>query len=403
MAKSEEKMLTETEAWKQLQDLFGDDSVVRPDEAVRADIIRTGSPSLDRAIGVGGWPRGRLIQLAGAPSSGKTLLAMIAIANWQKLHPENCAAFLDAEFTYSPEWAAKVGVDNDRIYLVKNNEAAKLFTGLVGKVKKHATTGKLTKIAGLFDMIEAGQMITYIHPITKKKLTLNCGRMGVVVLDSIANIQVPQEIEADSGKALVAPIARFLTTELKKLTPGIAKANVAMIGINQVRVNVGQMFGNPEDTPGGKALKHACSIMVEVGPMFGADNLILDKNDEKQGHKIKAKVTKNKLSAPAKVAELFVDFRSGVTNLAEELLDLGVKVGLVERPNNRSYVIENQKLSSRDEAIKYVEQNLERLEDLVREFYLAGKEKITEEEIAEYKTIHDPFSMSDDEEEGGEE
>lgn len=246
MAKGEEKVLSEVDAWKQLEDLFGADSIVRPDEVVRTEFVRTGSPSLDRAVGVGGWPRGRLIQLAGAPSSGKTLMALIAIANWQREHPENCAAFLDAEFTYSPEWAAKFGVDNDRIYLVKNNEAAKLFTGLVGKVKKHPTTGKITKIAGLFDMIESGQFITYVHPDTKKKLTLNCGRMGIIVLDSIANIQVPQEIEADAGKALVAPIARFLTTELKKLTPGIAKANVVMIGINQVRVEVGKMFGDPE-------------------------------------------------------------------------------------------------------------------------------------------------------------
>jgi recombination protein RecA len=246
MAKGEDKVLSETDAWKQLEDLFGGDSIVRPDEVVKTDFIRSGTPSLDRAIGVGGWPRGRLIQLAGAPSSGKTLMALIAIANWQKEHPDNCAAFLDAEFTYSPEWAAKFGVDNDRIYLVKNNEAAKLFTGLVGKVKKHPVTGKITKIAGLFDMIESGQQITYVHPVTKKKLTLDCGRMGVIVLDSIANIQVPQEVEADTGKALVAPIARFLTTELKKLTPGIAKANVCMIGINQVRVEVGKMFGDPE-------------------------------------------------------------------------------------------------------------------------------------------------------------
>ena len=398
MAKGEEKVLTETDAWKQLEDLFGGDSIVRPDEVVRTDFIKSGTPSLDRAIGVGGWPRGRLIQLAGAPSSGKTLMALIAIANWQKEHPENCAAFLDAEFTYSPEWAAKFGVDNDRIYLVKNNEAAKLFTGLVGKVKKHPTTGKITKIAGLFDMIESGQHITYVHPDTKKKLTLNCGRMGVIVLDSIANIQVPQEIEADAGKALVAPIARFLTTELKKLTPGIAKSNVCMIGINQVRVNVGQIWGNPEDTPGGKALKHACSIMVEVGPMGGADNLILDAREERQGHKIRAKISKNKLGAPFKVAEFFVDFRSGISNVSEELLDLGVKLELFERPNNRSYVIAGEKLSSRDLAIEYITANRDSVEDMIRNCYMNGGDSVRASEIADTEVPTDPFY--DDEEEG---
>jgi recombination protein RecA len=394
MAKGEEKVLSEVDAWKQLEDLFGSDSIVRPDEVVKTDYIRTGSASLDRAIGVGGWPRGRLIQLAGAPSSGKTLLALIAIANWQKKHPDNCAAFLDAEFTYSPEWAAKFGVDNDRVYLVKNNEAAKLFTGLVGKVKKHPTTGKITKIAGLFDMIESGQTITYVHPDTKKRLTLDCGRMGVIVLDSIANIQVPQEVEADAGKALVAPIARFLTTELKKLTPGIAKSEVVMIGINQVRVNVGQMFGNPEDTPGGKALKHACSIMVEVGPMSGVDNLIFDANEERQGHKIRAKITKNKLGSPFKVGEFFVDFRSGVAKVEEELLDLGAKLGVFERPNNRTYVINGEKLSSRELALEYIRGRKDEIEDVIRQHYLSGNDSGASE-IVEEEVSQDPFSDDD--------
>lgn len=372
MAKGEEKMMSETEAWKQLEELFGSDSVVRPDEVVKTDVIMTTTPSLDRALGVGGWPRGRLIQLAGAPSSGKTLLALLAIAEWQSEHPDNCAAFLDAEYTYSAEWAAKFGVDNDRVYLIKSNEAAKIFGGLVGKVKKNSVTGKLTKIPGLFDMIAAGQSISYVHPETKKKVNLNCGRMGVIVLDSIANLQVPQEIEADVGKSLMAAVARFLTVELKKLTPGVAKSNVAMIGINQVRVNPGQMFGNPEDTPGGKALKHACSIMVEVGPMSGADNLILDSREEKQGHKIRAKITKNKLGAPFKVAEFFVDFRSGVVKKGEELLELGVKLNLFERPNNRSYIINGEKLSSRDAAIEYCETNKISVEKMIREHYLSG-------------------------------
>ncbi len=398
MAKAEEKLMSETEAWKQLEELFGSDSVVRPDEVIKTDIIRSTTPALDRALGVGGWPRGRLIQLAGAPSSGKTLLALLAIAEWQSEHPDNCAAFLDAEFTYSAEWAAKFGVDNDRIYLIKSNEAAKIFGGLVGRVKKNAVTGKLTKIPGLFDMISSGQTISYTHPETKKKVNLNCGRMGVIVLDSIANLQVPQEVEAEVGKSLMAAVARFLTVELKKLTPGIAKANVAMIGINQVRVNPGQMFGNPEDTPGGKALKHACSIMVEVGPMSGADNLILDSREEKQGHKIRAKITKNKLAAPFKVAEFFVDFRSGVVRKGEELLELGVKLAMFERPNNRSYIINGEKLSSRDSAIEYCDKNKDLIEASIRDYYLSGADSSSDmSEAVEQGDTDNPF---DDEIEG---
>ncbi len=394
MAKGEEKLLSDSEAWKSLEELFGPDSVVRPDQTIKTDIVRTGTPALDRAIGIGGWPRGRLIQLAGAPSSGKTLLALIAMANWQAQDPENCVAFIDAEYTYSAEWAAKFGVDNDRVYLVKTNEAAKAFAGLVGRVKKNQQTGKLTKVPGLFDMIKTGQTISYVNPSTKKKVTLNCGKMGVIVLDSIANLQVPQELEAEVGKALMAAVARFLTVELKKLTPGIAEANVAMIAINQVRVNPGEMWGNPETTPGGKALKHACSIMVEVGPMSGADNLILDAREEKQGHKIRAKITKNKVSSPFKVAEFFVDFRSGVSNVEEELLDLGVKIGIIERPNNRSYIIMGEKLSSRDLAIEYCKQNSQSLENEIRVTYLSGGD--TSEKEVDVLSDTDPFEEGEE-------
>jgi RecA/RadA recombinase len=531
-----EKLMTESEAWRHLEDLFGSDSVIRPDEVIKTDIIRTKTPSLDRALGVGGWPRGRLVQLAGAPSSGKTLLALLAIAEWQSKDPENCAVFIDAEYTYSSSWAAKFGVDNDRVYLVKGNEAAKIFGGLVGRVKKNQATGKLTKVPGLFDMISSGQKITYVHPDTKKKLTLDCGKMGVVVLDSIANLQVPQEVEAEVGKSLMAAVARFLTVELKKLTSGIAKSNVLMIGINQVRVDPGQMFGNPEcldpmttrvkvrhkvmdmaiyqeylvhdlfskfvknldynrpenidvsdlnleiesfdfekkeivwerinnlivkepvlehyqlgdlrgtgghlvyndsresfirldahpdaikvskpinvvdfsinrvknyfanghlnhnTTPGGKALKHACSVMVEVGPISGSDNLILDSREEKQGHKIRAKVTKNKLGPPFKVAEFFVDFRSGVVRKGEELLDLGVKLNIFERPNNRSYIICSEKLSSRESAIQFCEDNSLKVEELIRDFYINGGDSSLEETIEESQSS-DPLNEAEE-------
>ncbi len=270
-----EKLLTGSDAYKQLSSLFGEDSVVRPESIQKVDIIKTNSPGLDRAIGVGGWPRGRLIQIAGQQSSGKTLLSLCAIAQWQALDPENCAAFLDAEFTYDPRWAAKFGVDNDRVYLVKSNDAAPLFTGLVGKVRKNKVTQKVTKVAGLFDMIESNQEITYENPATKKVVTLKCGKMGVIVLDSVANLQTPTESEAEVGKQNMALTARFLSVELKKLTPGIARSNVAFIAINQVRTDLGKMFGNPESSPGGRALKHACSLMVEVAPMGGVDNVLL--------------------------------------------------------------------------------------------------------------------------------
>ncbi len=167
---------------------------------------------------------------------------------------------------------------------------------------------------------------------------------------------------------------------------------VVDFSINRVKNYFANGHLNHNTTPGGKALKHACSIMVEVGPMSGADNLILDEREEKQGHKIRAKITKNKVSAPFKVAEFFVDFRSGVTNVAEELLDLGVKVALIERPNNRSYVILGEKQSSRDLAIEFVSKNKEEVERTIREAYLSGADAAPsgKPEI-EIENTDDPF------------
>lgn len=170
--------------------------------------------------------------------------------------------------------------------------------------------------------------------------------------------------------------------------------SVADFSINRIKNYFANGQLNHNTTPGGKALKHACSIMVEVGPMSGADNLILDAREEKQGHKIRAKVTKNKVSSPFKVAEFFVDFRSGVSNVEEELLDLGVKIGIIERPNNRSYIIMGEKLSSRDLAIEYCKQNSQALENEIRVTYLSGGD--TSEKEVEVLSDTDPFEEGEE-------
>jgi recombination protein RecA len=385
------KELSEGQAWKHIVDLFGDESVFHPEEVQKVDIIRTGSPSLDSAITIGGWPRGRLIQLAGKESSGKTFMAMMAMARWQSLDPENCVAFLDAEYTYDPVWAKTLGIDNDRVFLVKSNAAGDIFTGLVGKVKKNKQTGKVTKIPGLLDMIERGMTIT--HKVDGRTITLNLAKMGVIVLDSIAAMETPTESASDVGKQNIALMARFLSTELKKLRPLIAKANVAMIAINQVRVNVGQMFGNPEGTSGGRALKHACSLMIEVAPISGADNVLIDEQGNKIGHKVRAKISKNKLGPPARRAEFFNNFTSGVVNTGEELLDLGVAWGMIVRPNNRSYIINDETLTSRAMAIEYVEENATEIEQSIRSIYL-NQGKVDDsaiQEPVEETVLNNPF------------
>ncbi len=386
------KELTETQAYKQIESLFGEDAVFADmDEVPDIEVIKTPSPSLDRMIGVGGWPRGRLTQLAGKEASGKTMLAHLTIAYWQSLDPDNCAAFLDAEFNYNKDWAAGLGVDNDRVFLIKTNEAAKLFQGLVGKVKVNKQTKKTTKIAGLFDMIKDGQVMTY-KSASGKKCSFDLGKMGVVVLDSIAAMQPPMEVTSDVGKQNMALMARFLSVELKKLTPGIAASNVAMIVINQVRVDPGKMFGNPEGTPGGRALKHACSLMVEVGPKSGAENMLKDENDELLGRKIGVKIAKNRFAPPHKKGEYFAKFDEGVIEREQELLDSGSITGIIQRPNNRTYIIGDEKLSSKADALSYIKDNYDLVESIVRDSYLSNDpivEKAEEEDIEEILT--NPF------------
>lgn len=395
--KKEAELMSESDAYKHIVDLFGDNTVYNPSEIEAVETFTTRSPNLDRALGVGGWARGRIYQLAGRPSSGKTFMSLIAMAEWQSKDPENCCCFIDAEFTYDPVWAAKLGIDNDRVLLIKTNDAEKIFTGLVGRFKKNQKTGVVSHIPGILDMIKDGQYM--MHKVNSKQIRLNLGKMGVMVLDSIAAMGAPSELESDVGKIQMSPLARFLTTELRKLTPAVAQANVCFIAINHVKDKINTMgFGNPETTPGGAAFKHACSVMLMVAPMFSSDNQILDSREEKIGHKIKVKVDKNKMATPFKTAEFFISFNEGVTRVEEQLLELALMYGVIKKLNNISYDINGQKVSSKDSALEYVKTNRESIEEAVRNMYLFGDVVTLENEhSAEFPDVQNPFDGIEEE------
>lgn len=226
-----------SEGEKDLLSLFGEDTLYLDGDigTVGAyEIIRTGSPSLDYALGIGGMPRGRIIQLAGKESSGKTLLSMLCMKSWLNENPDNTVMFIDAEYTYDANWARSLGVDTSRVIVAKTNDAKKIFEGLLGKMTVNKTTGKASKsVKGVLDLVKEG-----VDPRFKN--------LGLVVLDSVAAMNTPMEADAAVAKQHMAPMPRFLSTELKKLTPAIADANVTMIFINQVRTDPGVMYGNPE-------------------------------------------------------------------------------------------------------------------------------------------------------------
>lgn len=383
-----DKILSEAQALNQLSSLFGEEAISHPEINTKVEVISSGSLSLDYAIGAGGIPRGRITQFAGKESSGKTFLALQTAANWQRMHPDNCFAFLDAEFTYDPEWAEKFGIDNDRVFYVKSNEAEKLFSGLVGKVKVNSATKKETKVAGLFDMVKMGQKITVPGPDGRKN-NLDLSRLGLVILDSVAAMQPPAERQSDVGKQNMALMARFLSVELRKITPGVADANVAMILINQLRVDPGKMFGNPEDTPGGRALKHACSLMINFAPLSGADNTVTNSDGDKIGHRVRAKIGKNKVGPPYRTSEYIIEYEKGIVSHAEEALEVGQKLGVIDRPSVRSYEMFDEKFSSKKDALAYIEGNLDMVITEIKNNFSKSLDKTEEDQ--ELEILNNPF------------
>ena len=375
-----------SEGEKDLLSLFGEDTLYLDGDIGTVgtyDIIKTGSPSLDYALGIGGMPRGRIIQLAGKESSGKTLLSLLCMKSWLDENPDNTVMFIDAEYTYDANWARSLGVDTSRVVVAKTNDAKKIFEGLLGKMTVNKTTGKASKsVKGVLDLVKEG-----VDPRFKN--------LGLIVLDSVAAMNTPMEVDAAIGKQNMAPMPRFLSTELKKLTPAIADANVSMIFINQIRVNPGVMYGNPEDSPGGKALKHACSVMVNMAPISGADSKVEDENENVIGHKVRAKIQKNKVGAPFREAVYTIKYTEGIINREEELLDLAVLCKIINRPNNRSYELGNDKFSSRQAMIDYLKDEacFGGVEDLCRSKYLSGEVAgpviSDQEESEEIETLFD--------------
>jgi len=316
--------------WKMMERQHGSEGlfVGNQEMTTYSDVISTGSYALDDALGIWGLPRGRAIQLAGFESSGKTLLALTTVAEWQKKDPKNWGLFIDAEFTFDAKWAESLGVDVSRLYVYRENKAAAIFDRLTGIPAKRSKDGTLKKTKpGILDLeVETGGT-----------------GLGIIVLDSLATIQPPQEEASRAGKDNIALIARFLPPVLRNLTPMLSKTGVLFIAINQIRFQPGVMYGDPTTSSGGMAWKHACSTVVNLGMIKKAESYTLDEEKERIGHRIRARITKNKLAPPFRVSEFDIIYTKGIVNREEEVRDIGVRYGIIARPNNRSWVMDEQK------------------------------------------------------------
>jgi len=298
----------------QIERAFGKGSVMKlgaREQVVEVDAVSTGSLGLDIALGIGGLPRGRIIEVYGPESSGKTTLTLHAIAEAQK--KGGVGAFIDAEHALDPTYARKLGVNTDEL---------------------------------LISQPDTGEQALEIADTLVRS-----GAVDIVVIDSVAALTPRAELEGEMGDAHVGLQARLMSQALRKLTGSISRTNCMVIFINQIRMKIGVMFGNPETTTGGNALKFYSSVRLDIRRI----GQIKDK-DEVVGNQTRVKVVKNKVAPPFRQVEFDIMYGEGISKMGE-LIDLGVKAGLVEKSGSW-FSYDSQRIGQgRENAKQFLREN----------------------------------------------
>jgi recombination protein RecA len=308
-----------SEAIDKIKKRFGDGAIMKLGEAktMNVDAIPTGCLSLDLALGVGGVPRGRIVEIYGPESSGKTTLAQHIVAEAQK--QGGLAAFIDAEHALDPEYAKKIGVDIDELFISQPD------------------TGE--------QALEIAETLVRSNAV------------DVVVIDSVAALTPKAEIEGDMGDSHMGLQARLMSQALRKLAGVMSKSKTTIIFINQIRMKIGVMFGNPETTPGGRALKFYSSVRVEI-----RRRAQIKQGDKAIGNRAKVKVVKNKVAPPFRTCEFDIMYNEGIS-IAGDILNMGVKTGVIEK-NASYYTLGDEKVQGRQNSCEYMNENPEVLEEL---------------------------------------
>lgn len=318
-------------AVKEIQEKFGEGSIMKLGEARKVDVdaIPTGSFALDTALGVGGVPRGRIIEIFGPESSGKTTLALHIVKECQK--KGGLAAYVDAEHALDPEYAKKIGVKINDLLISQPD------------------TGEQA-----LDIVES---------------LVRSNAVDVIVIDSVAALTPRAEIEGEMGQQHMGLQARLMSHALRKLTAIVAKSKTVVIFINQIRMQIGIVWGNPETTPGGKALKFYCSVRIDIRRIAQ-----VKKGEDIIGSRTKAKVVKNKVAPPFKTAEFDIYYNEGISQEAD-VLNLGMKYDLVKK-SGASLTYASLKLGQGfDNAKNFLKENPKVKDEIMKKIKEAVKEE----------------------------
>lgn len=330
-AGNSEKLKALQAAMDKIEKTFGKGSIMKmgDDNVQEVEVIPTGSIALNAALGVGGYPKGRIIEIYGPESSGKTTLAIHAIAEAQKAG--GIAAFIDAEHAFDRFYAAKLGVDVDNLWISQpdNGEQA----------------------------LEIAEQL------------IRSSAIDIIVIDSVAALTPKAEIEGDMGDNKVGLQARLMSQALRKLTSAISKTNTTCIFINQLREKIGIMFGNPETTTGGNALKFYASVRLDI-----RRSTQLKDGEEVIGNQTKVKVVKNKVAHPFRKAEFDIMFGEGISR-AGEIIDLGADLGIIKKSGSWYSYNETKLGQGRDASKQVIQDNPELAEELEGLIFAALKEQ----------------------------
>ncbi|PJA64973.1 MAG: recombinase RecA [Candidatus Portnoybacteria bacterium CG_4_9_14_3_um_filter_40_10] len=318
-------------AVEEIKDKFGEGAIMKLGEAKRVDVdaIPTGSISLDLALGVGGMPKGRVIELYGPESSGKTTVALHTVAQAQKRG--GLAAFVDAEHALDPEYAKRIGVKIDDLLISQPD------------------TGEQA-----LDIVES---------------LVRSAAIDIIVVDSVAALTPRAEIEGEMGQQYMGLQARLMSQALRKLTAIVAKSGTTVVFINQIRMKIGIIFGNPEETPGGKALKFYSSVRIDV-----RRSAQIKQGDAIIGNRVKAKIVKNKVAPPFKTAEFDIMYNKGIS-YEGDVINTGIKYGIVSKGGSWLNYGDQQLGQGMEASKKYLEENPKIVAEIVKKIKAAAFEE----------------------------